>query len=68
MRSPLRTPRLGISARGARFELGFLREDGILAFTATFDATDRELPGNGEVVLRLPELELLAGLYRVSGP
>ena len=52
--------------RGARFELGFLREDGVLAFTATFDATDRELPGNGEVVLRLPKLELLAGLYRVS--
>jgi ABC-type polysaccharide/polyol phosphate transport system ATPase subunit len=52
--------------RGARFELGFLREDGVLAFTATFNATNKVLPGNGEVVLRLPQLELLAGLYRVS--
>jgi ABC-2 type transport system ATP-binding protein len=52
--------------RGARFELDFLREDGVLAFATTFDATDKELPGNGEVVLRLPKLELLAGLYRVS--
>jgi len=52
--------------RGARFELGVLREDGVLAFTTTFDATYTKLPGNAEVVLRLPQLELMAGLYRVS--
>ncbi len=52
--------------RGARFELEFVREDGVVAFATTFDATKKTLPGNGEVVLGLPDLELLAGLYRVS--
>ncbi len=51
--------------RGARFELGFLRDDGVLVFSTAF-ASRTDLPGTGEVILRLPQLALLSGLYRVS--
>jgi ABC-2 type transport system ATP-binding protein len=53
--------------RDVRFELGFVREDGVLVFsTGTETDTGQSLPGTGVVTLKLPHLELLAGLYRLS--
>lgn len=50
-----------------RFQFGFVREDGVLVFsTATDAASGSNLPGSGVVTLRLPSVELLAGLYRLS--
>ena len=59
------SPRNGL--RDVRFELGFVREDGVLVFsTASEVGTGQTLPGTGIVTLRLPALELLSGLYRLS--
>jgi ABC-type polysaccharide/polyol phosphate transport system ATPase subunit len=54
---------------GARFSVGFQREDGVMAFSTTTDdagATNSSLPPVGEVRLCIPSLPLLEGLFRAS--
>ncbi|HZU17971.1 MAG TPA: ABC transporter ATP-binding protein [Candidatus Dormibacteraeota bacterium] len=54
---------------GARFSVGFQREDGVMAFSTTTEDTElaaSSLPPRGEVRLRIPSLPLLEGLFRAS--
>ncbi len=54
---------------GARFSVGFQREDGVVVFSTTTDDVDSaasSLPPTGEVRLRIPSLPLLEGLFRAS--
>lgn len=54
---------------GARFGVGFVREDGVLAYTCTTDdaqTAQMVLPEKGAVSFHVPELHLLEGLFRVS--
>jgi ABC-type polysaccharide/polyol phosphate transport system ATPase subunit len=55
--------------RAARFSLGFLREDGVLAFSSTTDdeeMRDAALPATGVVRFRVDHLPLLEGLFRAG--
>ena len=53
--------------RGARFDVDFVRSDGLLAFSTSSKASRRSvLPGRGTVRLTVPNLPLNEGLYRLG--
>jgi ABC-type polysaccharide/polyol phosphate transport system ATPase subunit len=55
--------------RDARFTVGFVREDGVVAYsTSTDDEVMRavDLPARGEMRFRVDSLPLLGGLFRAS--
>jgi hypothetical protein len=53
--------------RGARFSVEFVRGDGVLAFSTSSNGDAKsELPGSGVVRLKVPDLPLMEGLFRLS--